>query len=403
MKINNTISVYVHIPFCIKKCGYCDFLSYPLGGLSEQYPSCQTAGGEGVPDIYFRRLLGEIQEESSRYAERVVSSIFIGGGTPSLLSGRQIIALMDILHKSFKIDPDAEITIEANPGTLEKEKITNYRNAGINRMSLGLQSSYDSELQCLGRIHKYEDFLRSFDLAKEGGFQNINVDLMSGLPGQTLDHWEQTLRKVSELEPEHVSAYGLIIEEGTPFYEKYGTESAAGTAALPSEEEERDMYHMTSTVLSEYGYQQYEISNYARKGYACRHNIGYWIRENYVGFGLGASSMVDNVRWKNTSVMKEYIEGTATDNNLSGQDVKREITVLSIQEQMEEYMFLGLRMNRGVSEEEFFDSFGKPMKKIYGSWIDKMVNEKLLSRSGRICLTKKGRDLANYVMAGFLE
>lgn len=403
MKINNTISVYVHIPFCIKKCGYCDFLSYPLGGLPEQYPSCQTAGGEGIPDIYFRRLLREIQEESLRYTERVASSVFIGGGTPSLLSAEQSSLLMETLYQSFKITKDAEITIEANPGTLAKEKITNYRNAGINRMSLGLQSSYDSELQCLGRIHKYEDFIQSYGLARDCGFQNINVDLMSGLPGQTLDHWEHTLRTVSELGPEHISAYGLIIEEGTPFYERYGTENAAGAAALPSEETERDMYHMTTAVLSEYGYKQYEISNYAREGYECRHNIGYWIRKNYVGLGLGAASMVDNVRWKNTSVMSEYLKSSATGDNSGEQGIKREVTVLSVREQMEEYMFLGLRMNRGVSESGFFASFGKSMKEIYGSWIDKMVDEKLLFRGEQIRLTKKGRDLANYVMAGFLE
>lgn len=397
----DSIAIYVHIPFCIKKCGYCDFLSYPI--KEQQHLYCGEVFGEGIPDLYFQRLLREIKEESLRYTFRTAGSLFIGGGTPSLLSARQITVLMDTLYDCFKIGHDAEITIEANPGTLTAGNLKTYYNEGINRISLGLQSVWNRELEHLGRIHNYDDFLKSYDLARNMGFKNINVDLMSGLPGQTLDRWEQTLRRVSELDPEHISAYGLIIEEGTPFYESYGTKNAIGKELLPSEETERNMYHMTETVLNEYGYRQYEISNYAKKDYECRHNIGYWIRKNYVGFGLGAASMVDNVRWKNTSVMKEYMESAAEDNHLTGRDIKREVTVLSLQEQMEEYMFLGLRMNAGVSEEEFFNCFGKSMKEIYGPWLDRMEKEGLLSVGTRICLTKKGQDLANYVMAGFLE
>ena len=385
------LSVYLHIPFCIKKCGYCDFLSFPLREPAEN----------GIPDTYFRRLLKEIQEESLRYTDRTVDSVFIGGGTPSLLSVYQFSSLMEALYRCFKISHDAEITIEVNPGTLVEEKILSYRNGGINRLSFGLQSSCNHELELLGRIHRYEDFERNYDLARNCGFKNINVDLISGLPGQTIENWEHILRTVATLGPEHISAYGLMIEEGTPFFERYGCRDTKSIEELPSEETERDMYHMTAVVLDEYGYKQYEISNYAKAGYECRHNIGYWIRKNYVGLGLGAASLVDNVRWKNTSVMKEYLD---SDSASSGESpVKQEITFLSKQEQMEEYMFLGLRMNDGISEEEFLKCFGETPEEVYGPWISRMVDEKLLSVGERICLTKKGQDLSNYVMAGFLK
>lgn len=436
------MSVYIHIPFCIKKCGYCDFLSFPIrrcrNGTSALWGrDCE----EDVPEEYLRRLLGEIRRESGNYADRMVDTVFIGGGTPSLLTAGQAAALLDGIYRSFQVACDAEITIEVNPGTLTKEKLNGYRRAGVNRLSIGLQSADDRELELLDRIHRFRDFQKNYELARDCGFQNINIDLMSGLPGQTPESWICTLYKALSYKPEHISAYGLMIEEGTPFYQRYGMyDSTVGhknekinepdmgrplkdkkeesrllseadkRGKLPSEEEERQMYHDTRTVLEEYGYRQYEISNYAKCGYECRHNIGYWTRKEYAGFGLGASSMIGNVRWKNISDLNEYLryaDGRCRigdkDKSREGADLpKREIEVLTVREQMEETMFLGLRMNQGVSKTEFETLYGVGMEEVYGAWIRRMTGEGLLDDGESVRLSSLGRDLANYVMAGFL-
>ncbi len=426
------MSIYIHIPFCIKKCGYCDFLSFPVRDCGSGTAAVSDGGSKcGVPEEYLQRLLCEIRQESGDYADREIDTIFVGGGTPSLLKPGQAEALFDRVYQSFHVASDAEITMEANPGTLSKEKLEIYRQVGINRLSIGLQSADDVELAALGRIHRFQDFQESFELARDCGFQNINIDLMSGLPGQSVESWLHTLHTAVGLAPEHISAYGLIIEEGTPFYQRYGTDGAAvgkdhetdrekqdqkkdgegkqqiekedgrklltetdGKEKLPSEEEERQMYHDTRDVLERFGYQQYEISNYAKPGYECRHNIGYWIRKEYVGFGLGAASMVDNKRWKNTSDLKTYMKRADT--------LKEEMQVLPVWEQMEETMFLGLRMNRGVFKKEFAALYGVGMEASYGAWLRQMSVEGLLLNGDRVCLTERGRDLANYVMAGFL-
>ncbi|MGN0324929.1 MAG: radical SAM family heme chaperone HemW [Lachnospiraceae bacterium] len=398
------LSLYIHIPFCVRKCDYCDFLSFPV-----EKTGCEV-GREEILQEYLRALKAEIVQESSRYVGRRVDTIFLGGGTPSLLLPGQIEDLMQVLHDVFAVLPEAEITIEANPGTLTRDKLKTYKEVGINRLSIGLQSTNDQELQLLGRIHRFEDFRRNYELARDCGFSNINIDLMSGLPGQKCESWCWTLTTVAELAPEHISAYGLIIEEGTPFYNRYGEKSSSEIQELPKEEEERQMYHDTAEILAGYGYLQYEISNYAKPGYECRHNTGYWIRKDYAGFGLGAASMVHNVRWKNTSVMEEYLVLAGKDDGMervqaAGQtgEIKREQTILTLQEQQEEMMFLGLRMNRGVSGQKFYDLFGCPMESIYGDWLSKMEKEGLLLNEGSVRLTEKGRDLANFVMAGFLQ
>lgn len=389
------MSVYIHIPFCVKKCGYCDFLSFPVR-------KCEN----GVPEEYLQRLLWEIRQESGGYADWKVDTIFIGGGTPSLLLPEQAVALFDRIYQSFHVVSDAEITMEANPGTLTKEKLEAYRRTGVNRLSIGLQSADDRELAVLGRIHRLDDFKQSYELARDCGFFNINIDLMSGLPGQTVGSWLYTLRTAAGFNPEHISAYGLIIEEGTPFYRKYGMDGGADREKLPSEEDERRMYHATGDVLGKYGYRQYEISNYAKSGYECRHNIGYWIRKEYAGFGLGAASMVNNERWKNTSDLKKYMEYADDEcGNRIGENIslpKRDVSVLSVREQMEETMFLGLRMNQGVSKKEFEMLYGIGIEQIYGAWLHRMSAEGLLIDGERIYLSGRGRDLANYVMAGFL-
>lgn len=442
------MSIYIHIPFCVRKCGYCDFLSFPVRDCGSGTAAVSDGGSKcGVPEEYLQRLLCEIRQESGDYTDREVDTIFVGGGTPSLLLPGQAEALFDRVYQSFHVASDAEITIEANPGTLSKEKLEVYRQVGINRLSIGLQSADDGELAALGRIHRFSDFEKNFELARDCGFQNINIDLMSGLPGQSVESWLYTLHTVARLVPEHISAYGLIIEEGTPFYQRYGTDGAAvgkdnesflaernrkqgaegklpikkeekskmlpetgGREKLPSEDEERQMYQETGNVLERYGYRQYEISNYAKPGYECRHNIGYWIRKEYVGFGLGAASMINNIRWKNTSDLKKYmriidgVDGGGGKGAVreSSDALKEEVQTLTLQEQMEETMFLGLRMNQGVSKMEFEDLYGVRLEAVYGTWLCKMVAEGLLFDGDNVRLSARGRNLANFVMAGFL-
>lgn len=370
------IELYVHIPFCVKKCDYCDFLSGPAG--SEQQKA------------YVQALLKEIRSLSHPEGY-TVTSLFFGGGTPSLVDAGLIEEILFHLKKKFVFSPDAEITIEANPGTLTKEKLAVYRRAGINRLSLGLQSADDRELGMLGRIHTYEEFLDSYRLARDAGFSNINVDLMSAIPGQTYDGWIGNLRTVAELGPEHISAYSLIVEEGTPFAQR--------ELELPDEDTEYQMYEDTAAVLSEYGYHQYEISNYARNGFDCRHNIGYWNRTEYLGLGLGASSLLNETRFSNTSDMEEYLE-----NSGNPEQIRRGLKHLSVREQMEEFVFLGLRMTKGIGEADFAERFGCPLKEIYGTILEKYEKTGFLEyKSGFWRFTRNGIHVSNVILAEFLE
>ena len=371
---DNSFELYIHIPFCVRKCAYCDFLSAP--------------GSEEAKASYTKALLREI--EAVKTEKREVSSIFVGGGTPSALSPSLMGDIFEKIHESFSVAQDAEITIEANPGTLSKEKLFLYKNAGINRLSLGLQSPEEAELKSLGRIHTYEEFLESFSLAREAGFQNINVDLMCALPDQTYEGWIRNLRTVAALHPEHISAYSLIIEEGTPF--------AKRKLNLPDEDTEYRMYEDTAGILAEYGYEQYEISNYAKKGLACRHNIGYWTRKEYLGLGLGAASLWGNQRFSNTSDFSAYLKESG-----SPETIRENREILSLEDEMSEFMFLGLRMTEGVSKAEFLESFGTPIESVYGKVLDKYKNMGLLEeKEGRIFLTRAGIHVSNGVMAEFL-
>lgn len=382
------LELYVHIPFCVRKCNYCDFLSFPAG--------------EDFRKRYVDNVIKEIQQAQDR-GNDVVSSVFFGGGTPSILPGEEIARILAALEKKYAFLPEAEITVECNPGTVDAKKLDIYRSAGVNRLSFGLQSSDNKELRELGRIHTWEDFLQSFRMARAAGFSNINVDLMSALPGQSTESWERTLKKTALLKPEHISAYSLIIEEGTPFYEKYGAEDekrARGdfVSRLPSEEEERYMYQRTEEILSSYGFLRYEISNYAQPGYSCRHNLGYWQRKNYRGFGLGASSLMEECRFKNIENVQEYMERAER-----GKSCVFEKENLSIQDQMEEFMFLGLRLTRGISEMDFAEKFGRPVQEIYGDVLKKLEGQGMLvRRQGRIFLTSRGIDVSNYVLSEFL-
>lgn len=382
---DKSLELYVHIPFCVRKCEYCDFLSAPAGADTQQE--------------YVRNLLLEIEQKGVRCTDYEVTTIFFGGGTPSILKVGWIADILNAIHRNFKVRKDAEITIECNPGTLTFEKLSIYKSAGINRISVGLQSASDAELRELGRIHTYEDFLKSYDLIRKKGFSNVNIDLMAALPGQTLKSYEQTLRRVLALKPEHISAYSLIIEEGTPFYEKYEAdellrEKGEKPQMLPSEETERLMYERTKELLLAHGYERYEISNYARRGYACRHNIGYWRRENYLGFGLGSASLLENERFHNTTDLTDY---------LGGDYLAYEQEKLDKKSQMEEFMFLGLRMTDGISTECFRQTFGLTVELVYGPVLEQQIADQLLRKEdGRIFLTERGLDVSNYVMAQFL-
>lgn len=375
------LELYLHIPFCVSKCKYCDFLSAPSGEEQRQ--------------IYVERLCRRIRYWSDvihNYGYEI-ASIFVGGGTPSILTEAQITQVFEAVHESFPIREDAEITLEMNPGTDVKDKLPVYRELGINRLGMGLQSADNEELKCLGRIHTYEDFRQVYQWAREAGFTNINVDLMSAIPGQTLESYEDTLRKVADLEPEHISAYSLIIEEGTPFYERYGEGRHA--EELPDEDIERQMYVRTGEILEDYGYHRYEISNYAKDGYECRHNLGYWDRKEYLGLGAGASSLMDHIRWKEP----DHI-GPSTGLVL---EEREDFTRLRRKDEMEEFMFLGLRKINGVSEYDFYKSFRVSMDEIYRDKIEELIKEGLVVREGeRIRLTDRGIDLSNYAMSQFL-
>lgn len=342
-------------------------------------------------------LLTEVTERAKEYVDYSVVSIFIGGGTPSLVEAKWIESLMEQVQHHYSVAADAEISMEVNPGTVDGEKLAIYCKAGINRLSIGLQSANDEELRRLGRIHTFEEFLTTYYGAVECGFDNINVDIMSALPGQTMDSYVEGLEKVLALNPrpKHISAYSLIIEEGTPFYRM----DEEGGLDLPDEDSERAMYQETARLLAEAGLERYEISNYAKAGYVCRHNCGYWQRVDYVGFGIGAASMVGNVRFSNATDLQAYIKEPL------GQ--RSDVQELSVQEQMEEFMFLGLRMVEGVSGQKFAENFGQNMDEVYGSVIEKNKKDGLLVEHGeglnrRLALTSKGMDVSNYVMAQFL-
>ena len=374
-KENSPMEIYIHIPFCIRKCDYCDFLSGPSG------PKEQAD--------YVQALLREIQAVEEGEG-RSVSSIFIGGGTPSVLDERLLGDILKEIRNRFKIEECAEITIEVNPGTANIGKLQAYREMGINRLSIGLQSPQDRELKILGRIHNYEQFLETYQEARTVGFDNINIDLMSAIPDQTYEGWVKNLRTVAELEPEHISAYSLIVEEGTLF--------AARKLNLPDEDTEYNMYETTAQILKEYGFEQYEISNYARKGRKCRHNVGYWTRQDYLGFGLGASSLYGKERFANTADMKKYLE-----NSKNPEKIREKEPSLTREDEMAEFMFLGLRMTKGISKADFQRCFGCTIESVYGEVLEKYESmELLLEKDGRIFLSREGIHVSNSIMAEFL-
>lgn len=390
------MELYIHIPFCMKKCDYCDFLSAPYD--------------VDVRRAYTNALCNEIAFFGERYGDEVIDTVFIGGGTPSWLEMEWMAAIMEQAHRSFSIAEDAEISMECNPGTIAKAAFSSYRSWGLNRLSIGLQSANDEELAVLGRIHTYERFLKTFDSARRSGIYNINVDIMTGLPGQTPATLQRTLQSVIGLKPEHISAYALSIEEGTPFYDRYRDdvarrEAGMATEFLPDEDEAYYLSKQAQQVLGEHGYRRYEISNYAKNGMVCRHNIGYWTRVPYLGVGLGASSLLDGMRYTNDRDMETYLLHCGNlEKGMQGDSPMWEVQIaLSRMDEIEEFMYLGLRMTEGISREDFRQRFGQPIDSYYKNTLEELkVQGMLCVEGGRIYLTEQGMDLSNRVLAEFL-
>ncbi len=371
------ISLYIHIPFCVRKCLYCDFPSY--------------AGLEGNFEDYVRVLCREIEVSAGDFYGMGVKTIFFGGGTPSILPTRLMGRIIDTVMSKYDVSDNAEISLEANPGTLDMKKLTEFNSMYFNRLSMGLQAWQDRLLRKLGRIHTADEFETNFRQARDVGFKNINADIMFALPTQSLDDWQETLERVIKLSPEHISAYSLIIEGGTEFYNMY----EKGVIRETDEDTDRKMYYLANEMLSDKGYGRYEISNFARPGYECEHNKAYWRTEEYQGFGLGAHSYINGERFHNTYDFKGYL-------GFEGIGMDRE--TLSEDEKQEEFMFMGLRMTEGVSEKVFGQRFKKDIHDVYGKEIKELAGEKLIcEKDERLFLTDRGIDVSNQIFEKFIK
>lgn len=385
------IGIYVHIPFCKHKCYYCDFISY--------------ANKESLVERYINVLIREITDVATGnrldYENGIdelfnVNTIYIGGGTPSFIESKYIVNIISTIKEYFKINENAEITLEVNPGTVNENKLKDYFNAGVNRLSIGLQATNDSLLKEIGRIHTYEEFLNTYKLARKIGFKNINADLMIGLPKQTIEDVEKAVNDLIKLGLEHISVYSLILEEGTVLEEQI----RSGKLKLPEDEEEREMYWKVKSILEANGYIHYEISNFAKKGYESQHNLDCWRQKEYVGFGVAAHSYTNDVRYSNIENLEEYIENYEND-KLEETFIFNE--KLTHNMKVKEYMMLGLRKLKGVSIQEFKEKFAANPIYVFKNELEKLVNEDLLEIDGDyIRLTKKGLDLANLVWEEFV-
>ena len=413
------MELYIHIPFCVRKCNYCDFLSFPgFGSDADEKHHC-------LSDAYIDSLCREIEVLKNNmirasYLATDFKTIFIGGGTPSILEPGQTEKLLKAIKSLKDLSNDqgeafCEYTVECNPGTLCEEKLLLYKEYGVNRLSIGLQSADNDILKRLGRIHSYETFLENYETARKIGFKNINIDLISAVPGQSMENWRETLEKAAGLNPEHISAYSLILEEGTPLYDMYMNDPAS--LQLPDEDTERRMYHETEEILNKYGYNRYEISNYSKQGFECRHNIGYWTGEEYVGLGLGAASYLSAdklvllrsdpqkslddkekcmYRIKNAENMEEYLKNH--DHSLYNIE-----EILDKKSRMAEFCILGLRMCKGISVEKYKTIFGEDIYDRFGNVLGKHIRSGLLVKKGdRICFSGKGLDLSNTVLCDFI-
>lgn len=453
MKNKNELGIYIHIPFCVHKCIYCDFLSSPadvhtrkqyvralineiyltregkcanklienvlqgdntssedmeeqaVNGLTSDYALYDTVCMADYEKTIMQEDISGCVDDIKSENGHIVTSIFIGGGTPSAIDAEDISDILDAVRKNYNVSDKAEITIECNPGTMDKKKAVIYRKAGINRISFGLQSTDNNELRMLGRIHTYEQFMESYKIAREAGFDNINIDLMSALPGQTMESFKAVLEKALSLGAEHISVYSLIVEEGTRL-----SDNIDSFPPIPSDDEDRQMYYMTKEMLSSYGYEQYEISNYAQKGYECKHNLKYWERCDYLGFGIGAASLYGGRRYTNISDIGRYMDVLAEITNALDKSyvnellqIRTDMEELSKEDEMSEYMFLGLRKTKGIDITDFKEEFGTDIKDIFGEAIEDNIARGLLIHDGNcLYLSKRGIDISNTVMSDFI-
>lgn len=372
--------LYIHIPFCRQKCLYCDFPSFP--GKEDYFPE------------YTQAVCKELEQKAEMLRGWRIKSVFVGGGTPTMLSADQLESILQTVFRCYDVDTEAEITTEANPGTLDLELCKRLKQMGFNRLSMGVQAWQDALLERLGRIHTRQQFVRNFANAREAGFDNINVDLMFALPEQTLGEWEETLHAITALQPEHISAYSLILEEGTPLYDLYEN----GVYHEMDEELDRAMYRTAVRILEEEGYHQYEISNFAKERKESRHNKLYWQDAWYPGFGLGAHSFWEGRRYHNSRDLEKYLR-QMREGNARAEDVE----ILSKQDQMAKFMFMGLRLTEGIAQTRFAERFGKEMDQVYGAQIQKLRQAGLLEETGGFLrLTERGVDVSNQVFLEFL-
>ena len=379
------LSLYIHIPFCVKKCSYCDFVSYKVSDFENNL---------GIEN-YMAALEKEIDLNHDLLASAMIATLYIGGGTPSSIPGHHIHALINKLKSISTFSKDVEITIEVNPGTLDETKLNHYLSAGVNRISMGLQTTNDDLLKTIGRIHNTNDFISSFEAIKRAGFKNISLDLMFGLPAQTIQDINKAIELISTLKPNHVSAYSLKIEEGTPLYERY----EKGGVQLPDEALEREMYHTIENKLSELGIHQYELSNFAVEGAESKHNKVYWKNQAYLGLGVSAHSKFNHVRHSNTNQINTYIEALS-----KGQLATDEDIYIDAKEDRFETIMLGLRLNEGISIQDIETRYVIDFNEKYGAVVKELLENGLIEVNvDNIRLTSLGRDLANQVFVRFLE
>ena len=380
----NEIGVYIHIPFCMKKCFYCDFVSY--------------ANNEDMIEKYIKALEKEIKIKAEENKLLKINTIYIGGGTPSFIDSKHIVYIINAIKESFNVKENAEITIEVNPRTVTKNKLEDYIKCGINRISIGLQTTNNELLKQIGRIHTYEQFLETYNLIRMVGFNNINVDLMLALPNQTIKDLEDSLNKVIMLKPEHISVYSLILEEKTKLYDLV----ESGKLELLDESIERNMYWKVKNILEQNGYKHYEISNFAKQGYESKHNLDCWNQEEYLGMGVAAHSYLNNKRYSNTENLEQYINKL-----LDEEGIKNDIVTVheeqTLEDKQKEYMLLGLRKIEGIKISDFKNKFVQNPIYIFRKELDKLVKEDLIQvEDNNIKLTKKGLDLANLVFEEFV-
>ena len=380
----NEIGIYIHIPFCMKKCFYCDFVSY--------------ANKEDMIEKYIKALEKEIKIKAEENKLLKINTIYIGGGTPSFIDSKYIVCIINAIKESFNVKENAEITIEVNPGTVTKNKLEDYIKCGINRISIGLQTTNNELLKQIGRIHTYEQFLETYNLIRMVGFNNINVDLMLALPNQTIKDLEDSLNKVIMLKPEHISVYSLILEEKTKLYDLV----ESGKLELLDESIERNMYWKVKNILEQNGYKHYEISNFAKQGYESKHNLNCWNQEEYLGMGVAAHSYLNNKRYSNTENLEQYINKL-----LDEEGIKNDIVTVheeqTLEDKQKEYMLLGLRKIEGVKISDFKNKFVQNPIYVCRKELDKLVKEDLIQvEDNNIKLTKKGLDLANLVFEEFV-